>query len=104
MNKINETYNIEMQKIATKLHSSRFKDKNGKSIQEKSYVKVNVPLWLLQDLPEEDQDAIISAAKNPMLVSELMYEYKEDDIELEFCDDKNNIHWIYLAGKYLENM
>ncbi len=83
----------------------RFIDRNGKPIREGTYVRmVEVPASLLEDLPAKDQRAIKAAATKPLLVSDLMVDFKVDDIELEFTDPTDgNFHWIWVAGKYLEN-
>ncbi len=67
------------------------------------YVRlIRVPPELLEDLPSEDQAAIVAAAHSPLLVSELMHEFKNTDIELQFVDKDDVIHFIYVSGSNLE--
>lgn len=89
--------------VLEKSASQRFIDSNGKPIREGSYVQLlQIPPGLLEDLPLEDQEAITRAATKPLLVSELMVDFKEDDIELQFIAENGTIHFIYVAGKYLQ--
>jgi len=63
-----------------------------------SVVLTEIPLGLLDGLPEDDQQAIVEAADHPMLLCE----YSDGETaELRFADARGYIHFIYVHRKHI---
>ena len=69
------------------------KPKPGESV-----VLTQIPQGMLDDLPPEDQRAIIEVVGKPILLNEY------DDagrVELEFKDSEGQIHYIFVAPEFI---
>jgi len=74
------------------------KRRKGKPQPGQKVILKALPPGFLDDLPQEDQRAILTVLGTPMMLNK--YE-RDGRAELEFRDSEDSIHFIYVDPKFL---